>query len=173
MRTDHFAELLLRILAITIALFAWSAVVFAKIPVAWKGGNWAPLSMRSRIVAAVAMTAWCFAAFRIYPRAGAAVFALCIGYGLLQSRRDRVDYDRARGVTAARPVPIARRQGWIVLCCVDAAVLLIASLAIAWDWRFPPITEEQHIVHVMGLGFLWVALVGALVLFVKRPQKGS
>jgi len=129
--------------------------------------------MRSRIVAAVAMTAWCFAAFRFYPRAGAAVFALSIGYGLLQSRRDRVDYHRAHGVPPAGPVPIARRQGWIVLCCVDAAILLIATVAIAWDWRFPPITEEQHIIHVLGLGFLWLSLVAALILFIKRPQKGS
>ena len=99
------------------------------------------------------------------------MFALYIGYGLLQSRRDRVDYDRARGVTPAGPVPVTRRQGWIVLCCVDAAILLIASVAIAWDWRFPSITEEQHMIHVTG--FLWVSLVGVLILFIERPQRDS
>jgi hypothetical protein len=155
------------------ALAAWSAVGLPRTTVVWKGGNRAPLSIQSKVVSAIALTGLCLAAFRIYPMVGAGVFAAGIGYPMIQSTRDRAAYDRLRGVTPVKPAPITPQQRWFVLCVVDGIVLLFSVVAFIRDLRFPPATEEQHIVHIMGLGFLTASAVGAIALFITRAKKNS
>jgi hypothetical protein len=155
------------------ALGAWFAVASPKTRVIWKGGNRAPLSMQSKIVGAIALTGLCLAAFRIYPIVGGVAFALGTIYSMFQSARDRAAYDRIRGVNRVTPAPLTVHQRWSVLCVMDAFVLLPSLYAFLRDLRFPPATEEQRIVHVMGLGFLSISVIGAILLFITRPQKKS
>jgi len=129
--------------------------------------------MQSKIVSAIAVTALCIAGFRIYPMVGASVFAVGISCLMIQSGRDRAAYDRLRGVTPVKPAPITPQQRWFVLCVVDGIVLLFSLVAFVRDRRFPPATEEQHIVHIMGLGFLTASAVGAIALFITRAKKNS
>jgi hypothetical protein len=37
--------------------------------------------------------------------------------------------------------------------------------------RHLPVTEEQHDIHVMAIGGLVIAVLGAVSLYVKRPKK--
>ena len=120
--------------------------------------------MQSKIVSAIALTGLCLAAFRIYPIVGGVAFALGVIYLMFQSARDRAAYDRIRGVNRVTPAPLTVHQRWSVLCVMDAFVR---------DLRFPPATEEQRIVHIMGLGFLSISVIGAILLFITRPQKKS
>jgi hypothetical protein len=129
--------------------------------------------MRSKVVSAIAMTALCLAVFGIYPMVGAAAFAVGIIYLMFQSTRDRAAYDRIRGVNRVTPAPLTVQQRWFVLCVMDAFVLLPSLYAFLRDLRFPPATEEQHIVHIMGLGFLTASAVGAIALFITRPKNNS
>jgi uncharacterized membrane protein len=150
---------------------AWSTVVWPKMTVVWKGGNRAPVSTRSKLVGAVALTGLCCAAFRIYPMVGALAFAAGVSYLMFQSTRDRAAYDRIRGVGPVRPIPITAQQRWLVFCVIDAVVLLISLIAFLRDLYFPPMTEEQRIIHMMGLGLLTVSAAGAIALLMTRPKK--
>ena len=150
---------------------AWATVVWPKMIVVWKGGNRAPVSMRSKLVGAVALTGLCCAAFRIYPMVGGVAFAAGVNYLMFQSTRDRAAYDRIRGVGPVRPVPITAGQRWLGLCVVDVVVLLFSLIAFLRDLYFPPMTEEQRIVHMMGLGFLAISAAGAIALVMTRPRK--
>jgi hypothetical protein len=129
--------------------------------------------MQSKIVSAIAVTALCIAGFRIYPMVGASVFAVGISYLMIQSGRDRAAYDRLRGVTPVKPAPLTPQQRWSVMCVVDGIVLLFSLVTFIRDLRFPPATEEQRMVHLMGVGFLSVSVIGAILLFSTRPQKES
>jgi hypothetical protein len=102
----RFGEIFLRVLGVAMAIMAWYPVVFPRTVVRWKGGSRAPLSMRSKAVMAVAMTAWCLAAFGVYPMYGAGVFAACIAVSFLFARQDRRAYDRVRGVGPVKPLPL-------------------------------------------------------------------
>jgi len=104
---------------------------------------------------------------------GAAAFAVGIMCLMFQSTRDRAAYDRIRGVSRVTPAPLAVQQRWSVMCVVDGIVLLFSLVAFIRDLRFPPATEEQRMVHLMGLGFLSISVIGAILLFSTRPQKES
>ena len=168
MHQNPNALIFLRVLGVTMALATWATVIFPRIPVSWKGGNRAPLSMRSRVVGAIAATSWCLTVFGVYPRVAASIFACCVVFGLFEADRDRAAYDAVRGVSVARPA-VTPRQLWIALCTADAFLLVLCLYAAIRDWRFPPATEEQHIVHVMGLVLLGISLAGAFYLPFKRP----
>jgi hypothetical protein len=170
MRQEWYALTFLRVLGVTMALATWAAVIFPGIRVSWKGGNRAPLSMRSKVVCAFCATSWCFAVFGVYPGVAASIFASCVVFGLFQADRDRAAYDQTRGVVSVARPALTPRQMWIVLCTADALVLVLSLYAAIRDWRFPPVTEEQHIAHAMGLVLLAASLAGALILPFQRRR---
>lgn len=151
-------------------MFGWACVAFRKIPVNWKGGNHAPLSRSSRIVLAVAGTAWCLAAFRFYPLFFAGLFGASLLIGISQSTRDRSAFDSARGIIQSRPKAPTIAEYWLALCLLDSFFFAMSLYAVLRDLRHPSHTDEQHIVHVMGIGYLVASVVGAVYLYVKRPR---
>jgi hypothetical protein len=126
--------------------------------------------MRSKVVSALAMTALCLAVFRIYPLVFGAAFAVGICYLMFQSGRDRAAYDRNQGLAPVKPLSPTAQQWWLALCAADGFCLLASLFAVIRDSLKPPITEEQHIVHIMGLGYLGASALGAITLFIKRPK---
>jgi hypothetical protein len=163
------AEWFLRAVFVLMALFSWAAVS-PNYSIRWKGGNRAPLSMRSKVVSALAMTALCLASFRIYSPVFGGAFAVGICYLMLQSQRDRAAYDRDQGLAPVKPLSPTTQQRWLSLCAADGFFLLTSLFAVIRDSLKPPITEEQHIVHIMGLGYLGASALGAIILFIKRPK---
>lgn len=151
---------------------SWSSIVFGA-RVRWKGGNRAPLSTRSKVVFAIAMTAWCLAVFGVYPMYGAAVFAVSILVLFPLAAQDRRAYDRLSGIGPIKPLPITGRDQWLVFCFFDALGLTASGFAIVRDFFFPPVSDEQHIVHVMGLGMFAISLIGAVALLVSRPPSAG
>lgn len=172
MRNEHLIKIFLGMVGGSMALFAWASVLFPeKMPVVWKGGNRAPLSMPSRVTMAVAMTSWCLALAGFHPLICAAVFAVCIMFGFVECSRDRAAYDAARGITEPqRPKP-SPQLVWRALCVYDALVFSGFLFGLIRDLRHPPVTEEQHLVHVMAVGGLVFTGLCGLVLYVKRPKK--
>jgi hypothetical protein len=171
MSASNLSRILLGILGAAMALFAWASVVFRKIPVTWKGGNHALLSMPSRVAMAVAMTSWCLALTGFHPMIWVALFAVCVMFGMIHSRRDRVAHDAGQGITEGKLPMHNPRLVWRVLCAYDALLLAAFLFAIIRDMRHRPVTEEQHDIHVMAIGGLVIAVLGAVSLYVKRPTK--
>lgn len=155
------------------ALITWYPVVFPGKTVRWKGGNRAPLSMQSKVVSAVGMTAWTFTAFAVYPMYSAAVFAMCISLSFPLSRKDRRAYDRLCGIGPIKHLPIAGRDLWLVFWAFDALTLTGSGVALIRDFFSPPATSEEHIVHVMALGMFTISVIGAIALLGNCPQKGT
>lgn len=168
---DRYGELFLKALGVTMALISWHAVVSGK-RVKWKGGNRAPLSVQSKVLFAVGMTAWTFALFGLYPMYGAEVFAICMGLLFFLARKDRRAYDRLCGVGPIKPLPIAGRDLWLVFWAFDAFTLTGSGVALIRDFFSPPVTNDQHIVHIMALGLFTISIIGVIALLVNRPQKG-
>jgi hypothetical protein len=167
---NRYSAVFLRALGVMMALASWYPVVFPRTTVGWKGGNRAPLSMLSRVVFAVGTTMWTLTVFGVYPMYCGAVFALSIGVLFPISGRDRRAHGRLRGVAPIKPIPIAGRHLWLVFGAFDALILAASALALVRDFFSPPVTSEQHIVHVMGLGLFTISVIGALALLVNRSQ---
>lgn len=168
---DRFCETLLRILGLLMALMAWYPVVFPGTLIRWKGGNRAPLSMQSRIVIAVAMTAWCLAVFGVYPMYGAAVFATCIAVSFFLTRQDRRAHDRLQGIGPIKALPVSGRDVTLVFWFVVALIFTTTGLALIRDLLWLPATDEQHIAHNIGFGLFALSVIGAIVLLLNRRPK--
>ena len=164
------APLIFKIFGVAMMLFSWAPVAFPHIRVSLRGGNRAPLSMHSKLVLAIGVTCWCLAIFGVYPRVCGGMFALSVCIGLFQSKRDRAAYDVARGLVTPR-FTITTEQRWLALCFADAFFLTLSLYAVIRDYRFPPHTDEQRIVHFMSLGYAVASTIGAIVLYFTRPKK--
>jgi hypothetical protein len=167
----HLVKILLGMVFAVMALFAWRAVLSPDIPMTWKGGNWAPMSMPSRIAIAVAFTSWPLILTGVYPMIWATLFAGSVAFGLGQSSRDRAAHDATLG-TAERQQPVHNLLYiWRALCAVDALVLAASVYVFVRDLRHPPFTDEQRFLHVMMIGYFVAAIIGAFCLYAKRPRK--
>jgi hypothetical protein len=168
-----FNELGLRILGVAMASFSWAFVVFPNSQISWKGGNRAPLSGRSRFLVAIMATSWCLTTFRLYPLFFATLFAICAMLGLYESGRDRAAFDTARGRDSNQRKVLTAAEYWLPLCIIDGLIFFLMLYAFVRDLQHPPQTDEQHIVHLMGMGFLVASIVGGVCLYVTRPPKGT
>jgi hypothetical protein len=153
------------------AIFAWACVAFPRIRVHWKGRNHAPLSLRSKVVSAIGITAWCFGVFRFYPLLFGMAFAACVMFLFFQSSQDRAAFNAATGITRSEHRVPTAAQFWLALCFFDAFVFSASLYAFLRDLRYPSDTEEQHLVHIMGILYLVGSGIGAVYLYVKRPPK--
>jgi hypothetical protein len=171
MRNPQLLKIFMGMVGGGMALFAWASVVFPGIRVSWKGGNHALLSTPSRLAMAVAMTSWCLALTGFHPLICAGLFAACVMFGFVQSSRDRAAHDAACHLSPSLQPKMAFSQMWPVLCVFDGLFLVLSLYAVLRDWRMPPQTEEQRILHIMGIGYLVASVLGAIFLYVKRPQK--
>jgi len=54
---------------------------------------------------------------------------------------------------------------------VDAVLLIMTLYAAIRDHFRPAVTEEERIVHAMGIGLLALFSLGAVVLYWTRPGK--
>jgi hypothetical protein len=169
---NYYGELALRVFGIFMAAKFWADVVFRR-RVRWKGGDRAPLSLPSKVVFAIAMSAWCLAAFGVYPMYGAAVFAVSIGVLFPLAALDRRAHRTLTFAPGLRPEGLPERQQWLVFCFFDALTLTASGVAMIRDFFSPPVTDEQHIVHVMALGMFAISVIGAIALFVNRPRKDA
>ena len=167
-----YVELALKILGVVMATFAWTCVAFPRIQVGWKGGNRAPLSRRSKLILAIGWTAWCCAVFRFHPLFFGSVFAASVLFLFPQSMRDREGFDASKGIRSIRKA-LTPSQYWPALWVLDALVLAGSLYAVFRDLLYPPQTQEQHILHIMGICYLVVSSVGAVYLYVKRPGRRS
>jgi hypothetical protein len=91
----------LGMLGAVVALFGWRAVLSPDIPMTWKGGNRAPMSMPSRTAMAVAFTSWSLILTGFHPLVWATFFAASVAFGLGQSSRDRAAHDAVHGNTTS------------------------------------------------------------------------
>jgi hypothetical protein len=171
MSLNHQAQILLGILGAIMSLLAWASVAFPQIPITWKGGNRASLSMSSRIAMAIGTTSWFLIALGFHPGFFAALFVISVLFGFFNSQRDRTTYDSARGVVATSKPKLTFSQMWLALCLADAFFLSFSSYAVIRDWFSPPHTDEQRILRIMAIGYFLVSAAGAIFLYVKRPQK--
>jgi hypothetical protein len=170
MKEPDLVKAFLGMLGAVMALFGWRAVLSPDIPMTWKGRNAAPLSMPSRTAMAVAFTSWSLILTGFYPLVWATFFAASVAFGLGQSSRDRAAHDTGHGSTT-------REQGynilyvWRGLCALAGLVLAVSVYVFARDLRHPPATDEQRFLHVMIIGYLVAATIGAFCLYAKRPGK--
>jgi hypothetical protein len=155
------------------AIFAWACVAFPRIRVHWKGRNHAPLSLCSKVVSATAITAWCFGVFGFYPLFFGMAFIACVMFLFFQSSQDGAAFNAAKGITRNERRIGTPAQFWLALCFFDALVFTVSLYAFLRDLRYPSHTEEQHLVHIMGIFYLVSSGIGAVYLYVKRPPKGS
>src|ERR1700719_4327944 len=139
MRGIQWNLIALRLLGAVMMLFLWSTVGF-KIPIAWKGGNRAPMSVRSKVVFACASTAWFLVVCGFNPTLGAGLFDVCILYGFILCDQDRASYAIQQGLPE-RPRPTAQ-QTWLGLCIFDALILFPSFFAFFRDFFLRPATEE-------------------------------
>jgi len=165
-----YAELGLKFLGIAMAALSWACLAFPDIRITWKGGNRAPLSRSSKLTMAVGWTAWCCAVFRFHPLFFAGVFAASVLLGFAQTTRDRVAFDTSRGIRKISRV-LTLSSYWPALCMIDAFILTVSLYAVLRDAFYPPQTQEQRIVHIMGICYLVVSSLGAVFLYIKRPEK--
>jgi hypothetical protein len=165
------AQILLGILGAIMSLLAWAAVVFPQIPITWKGGNHASLSVSSRIAMAIGVTSWFLIALGFHRRFFVALFVISILYGFFNSQRDRATYDAVRGVVATSKPKLTFSQMWLALCLLDAFFLSFSTYTVIRDWFSPPHTDEQRILRIMAVGYFLASAAGAILLYVKRPQK--
>jgi hypothetical protein len=173
MSDPHMVKIFLGMLGAVMALFAWASVISPDLPVTWKGGNRAPLSMPSRIAMAVAITSWCLILTGFHPTVWTVLFAACVAFGVGQSSRDRAAHDVARGITERQRPVYNPLYVWRALCAIDAFVLGACAYLFVRDLLRPPITGDQRFLHVMMIGYLVASALGAFYLYTKRPGKGS
>lgn len=171
LNSNYFGELFIRALGVFMAALSWSQVIFRQ-RVRWKGRNRAPLSLPSKLVFAVATTAWCLAVFGVYPIYGAAVFAACMLSLWPLAARDRRIYDRVSGVGHIKPLPLAGKDLWKVFWFYDLLALAGSGVALVRDMFAPPATDEQRLLHSMAIGIFLIAALGAVALRVN-PAPGD
>jgi hypothetical protein len=159
----------LRLLGAAMALFSWYTVLF-NVPVVWKGSR-APMSQRSQAVFACASTAWFLAVCGIYPLICAWLFAISILCSFALGDQDRKTHVVQHGSVERRV--LTAEQTWLGFCVFDALVLFPSLFAFFRDLLVPPVTEEQIIVHRIGLAMLAIGTTGAVTLYVKRPRNSQ
>lgn len=166
-RAAAWAFIVLRVVVGWFALRHWYCVVFNR-RILWKGSR-APLSQTSKIVMAIAWTAWSLAASAIYPLFCGAVFALCILCAFPLGWRDKRAYEVYHGWPQLPG--LTKKQRWLVLCLYDGFLLSILLFVFIRDIFLPPSSKEQLFAHNMGILMLAIAAVGAIALYVTRPGK--
>lgn len=112
------------------------------------------------------------------------MFVVCILYTFFLSERDRTAYDAQpgsakRGQTGEvdgtdvgatpRITPIQFRRGLFLL---NPLIFLVSVYAVVRDLLRPPVTEEQHIVQVLGWIIMATPGLFAVVLYSTRQEKG-
>jgi hypothetical protein len=160
----------LRVLGAAMTLFVWSAVIF-KFPVVWKGGNRAPMSLRSKVVFASAVTAWFLLACGFNPALGGGLFVIAIVYSFALCDQDRASHARGRGFPDTRAA--TAYQAWVGFCIFDAVILFGSIYVFLRDMVRPPVTEEQILAHRLGLATLAISSIGAVSLYLRRPSNTS
>jgi hypothetical protein len=165
---DYF----LKIAGVFGMFFCWAPVFFPKRTVVWKGGNRAPLSRRSKLVSALAWTAWCLVVFGIAPIFCAALFAIGVLSLFVLSRQDRKRYAAATGISWRR-AQITKRQLWSLFCVADALFLVASLFAVIRDSYSPPTNGDQRFLHYLALGYLAASCVAAIVLYRARPRTNA
>ena len=160
---------MVRVFAVALTLRSWYPVVFPNVRWSWgRKSRWTPMSMKGRIATALTVTFGCGVAFGIYP---VLLTGICIlGVAVLQilKRREMQAHDRAK---LTSQVLRTKGDGWLLMCILDAALLIGSSFAVFRDHFFPPSTEEQRVVHFIGVGFAALAAVLAIFLYLKRPPR--
>jgi hypothetical protein len=164
----NFNVYFLRALGVLGMCFCWAPVFFPKMTVVWRGGNRAPLSRRSNVVSALAVTAWCMVVFGIAPMFCAALFAIGVLSLFVLSRQDRKHYAAATGIPER--ARITKRQLWSFFCLADALFLAASLYAVIRDSYSPPKNEDQRILHYMALGYLAASCIAAVALYRARPR---
>lgn len=166
---NYYGLWFLRALGIFMAAMSWYPVIYRR-TVRWKGSR-ARLSTRSKVVFATGTTAWCLGVFGVYPIYCAMVFATCVLLLFPLATQDRRAYGNLPFAPGVRPERLSRREQWRFFRFVDVLALLASGFAMVRDLYSPPATDEQHLVHVMGLAFFALSVIGALALFLTWPRK--
>lgn len=169
MRETTWTLAILRILGVTLALASWYAVLFNR-PQSWRESR-APLSPASKVVVACSWTAWCLAAWHVFPLVFAGVFGISALTLFVLARRDRRRYAVYHGWP--HEPALTNRQAWILLCVADALLLFVLLIVFVRDIVFPPASAEQLLVHNLGLVMAALAALGGIALYLTHPRKSE
>jgi len=159
----------LRVLGIVALVFSWIPVFRPEIKVVWKGGNRAPMSQRSKLAAAFALTAWCMLAFGVAAWLGT---ILCTAGGaalLVFGQQDRERHAAETGIRIARP--INPKHLWVGLCAIDVFLLSCSLYAFVRDHYLPQATNERALLHSAVWGYVMMSLAATFLLYRIRPRK--
>lgn len=161
------ASLIAKAFAAALALCSWYPVVFPRVRVSWgRKSRGTPMSMHGRIATAVTVTCGCLAVFGFYPLLCINLCIVGVAVLLILSRRERVAHDRAK---LTSQVLKTTGDGWLLMCILDGVLLVGSWSAVIRDFFYPPSTEEQRLIHFVGVGFAILTAVLAIVLYWKRP----
>lgn len=163
------ASLIARAFAVALALWSWYPVVFPQVRVSWgRKSRGTPMSRNARIVWASTLTCACLAVFGFYPLFCVNLCVIGVGLLLILSRSERAAHDQAK---LTSEVLKTTGDGWLLMCILDAALLVGSWTAVIRDYFSPPATAEQRLVHFIGVGFAVTSVLLAVFLYWKRPPK--
>src|SRR5215469_4269059 len=162
MRNAMPTSVLARALAVALALYSWYPVVFPRVRVSWgRRSRGTPMSMKGRVATALTVTCGCHVVFGIYPLLCVNLCVLGVAVLLILSRSEREAFDQAK---LTSEVLRTGGDGWLLMCILDAVLLVGSWSAVVRDYFSPPSTEQQQLIHFMGVGFGVVSILLAVVL---------
>lgn len=162
----------LRVLGVAMLVFSWVPVFNPEIKVYWGKGssaNRALMSWKSKLAFAIAMTGWCLGVFGVKQNLAVGLFMFGFVFGVAFAGKDKDEYIARTGVPIRRAA--TSEEIWMGLFAVDTVLLILSLYAVIRDHFRPPVTEEERIVHAMGIGLLAFFSLGAVVLSLTRPGK--
>ncbi len=160
----------LRVLGILFVSFSWLIVLRPQMKVYWgRGANRPLMSQKSRLSFAVAMTGWCLGVFGANQKLALALFMIGFVVAVINAKEDEKEHTARTGVPARRtPQP---QDYWLAFCLMDGVMLSIVTFALVRDHFIPPVNDEAKSVHAIGIVLFLLLSLGALILYLKRPDK--
>lgn len=164
------AMIFVRILAVAVAAWWWSRLLNPRGTLHHRRSR-VPLSQKSKLADAFAVTCGCLALFGIGPLVCAGMGFVCVALGLWFAKLDRAQYERQTGRFPS--VPNDPLQMWFASFIINGAFLALFALFLVRDHVWPPVTEEQRLVHYVCWGFFALIALLLLLLWWDRPRRDT
>ena len=161
--------LFLRILGIAMLFPSWSLVFSSRAAFHGRRGSRIPMSLGSKLAGAMLATAFCLGTFGA-PRLCMGVAAISMPLWLWYLNQDRRKYEKQLGRLSFRPTG---GPEWAAFFALDLVFLVLFLFFVIRDQIWPPVTQEQRIVHYLGWGFVAFTAIAALLLYWKRPRRNT
>jgi len=158
----------LRILGLFFVVASWLPVLRPEVKVFWGKRGRVPVSRRSNLVIASAMTAWCLGVFGVWAALCGAIFTISIISTMWFARQDQDHYYEQ--TAEPRPKPATPEQTWLGLCIFDGIFLSISVFGLIRNSFWPKAGREAASIRVLSWIMVSLFSTFAALLYWKRPR---